>query len=504
MRLFIWLFAVATLAMAQTDNAGIAGLVTDTSGAAVPKAKIVVKNQRTGVARETTSNDDGTFAVVHLAPAVYDVTGSAEGLGPTETRDVRLTVGQERSLTIVLQPSAMTQEVTVSGGELVTIDTSSARVGANVNEREVQNMPLNGRQLSQLYLMAPGAQTAGGGSYDNIRFSGRANQQNAIRFDGVEASSIVDASPGNLNGETSTGLRLQSSLENVQEFRVDSSNYPAEYGTGTGGQISIVTKSGGNEFHGSLFEYVRNNKFDARNFFDAAKSPLRLNQYGGSLGGPIRKDKAFFFASVEALRQRAGINLLSTVPSAAARARAVPSIRPLLDVFPTGQESTANPDLDLARLNASTSVDEYYGGLRLDYNFNPNYVLTARYFRDQGEINSPMDVSGSTQRVYANPQNGVLSLQQVIRPSVLNETKFGFNGAKTRINGVAPSVNGIDVSALSARSATLPPVRPSASSGCSASTWPTWGSAMATASPPPPNAVRWPMWPTATARASNA
>jgi hypothetical protein len=207
-------------------------------------------------------------------------------------------------------------------------------------------MPLNGRQLSQLYLMAPGAQTAGGGSYDNVRFSGRANQQNAIRFDGVEASSIVDASPGNLNGETSTGFRLQSSLENVQEFRVDSSNYPAEYGTGTGGQISVVTKSGTNQFHGSLFEYLRNDKLDARNFFDAAKSPLRLNQYGGSIGGPIKKEKAFFFASVEALRQRAGVNLIATVPSVSARQRAVPSIRPLLDAFPIGQQPSSNPDLE--------------------------------------------------------------------------------------------------------------------------------------------------------------
>src|SRR6185503_1418101 len=125
----------------------------------------------------------------------------------------------------VLQPESVKQEVTVTETGLTAVDTSSARIGANVNEREVANMPLNGRQLSQLYLLAPGAQTAGGGSYDNIRFSGRANQQNAIRFDGVEASSIVDASPGNLNGETSTGLRLQSSLENIQEFRVESSNY---------------------------------------------------------------------------------------------------------------------------------------------------------------------------------------------------------------------------------------------------------------------------------------
>src|SRR5437763_16153958 len=109
---------------------------------------------------------------------------------------------------------------------------------ANVNSREVAQLPLNGRQLSQLYLLAPGAQTAGSGSFDNIRFSGRANQQNEVRFDGIEGTSVVDSSPGNLNGETSTGFRLQSSLETIQAFRVDSSNYPAEFGTGTGGPVS--------------------------------------------------------------------------------------------------------------------------------------------------------------------------------------------------------------------------------------------------------------------------
>jgi hypothetical protein len=442
--------ALVTLsALAQTESARLVGIVVDTSGAVVPDAQIRIKNARTGAVREVRSAPDGTFQVTSLPAGTYTIVAQTPDLGPAEYKEVPLVVGQERTLTITLQPATVAQEITVSSGELVTVDTSSARIGANVNEREVASMPLNGRQLSQLYLLAPGAQTAGGGSYDNIRFSGRANQQNAIRVDGIEASSIIDASPGNLNGETSTGLRLQASLETVQEFRVESSNYPAEYGTGTAGQISVVTKSGSNEFHGALFEYLRNDRLDARNFFDADKSPLKLNQFGGSLGGPIRRDRTFFFASVEALKQRAGVNLLATVPSAAARARAVPSIRPLLDAFPAGQEPTSNPDLDLARLNASSAIDEYFGSLRLDHTFNSRFTLTARYMRDQGEINSPMDVSRSVQRVYANPQNGVVSLQQVLTPSVLNETKLGYNGVKTRINGIAPSVNGIDMSAIS-------------------------------------------------------
>jgi hypothetical protein len=129
-------------------------------------------------------------------------------------------------------------------------------------------LPINGRQISQLYLLTPGATNTGSGQFGDIRFSGRAVEQNIIRLDGIEATSIIDTTPGNLNGELSSLFRLQQSLEAVQEFRVDSSNYPAELGTGTGGQISFVTKSGGNAFHGSAFEYVRNDFFDARNYFN--------------------------------------------------------------------------------------------------------------------------------------------------------------------------------------------------------------------------------------------
>jgi hypothetical protein len=432
----------------QVDSGRIVGVVTDPSGAVISNATISATSQRTGVVRTATTDENGAFVITTLPPALYNLRGAAQGLAEREIRAIPLVVGQERRVDIILQPAAVKQEITVNDS-LVTIDTSSAGMSSNVDEREVARMPLNGRQLSQLYLMAPGAQTAGGGSYDNIRFSGRANQQNAIRFDGVEASSIVDSSPGNLNGEVSAGLRLQSSLENVQEFRVESSNYPAEFGTGTAGQISIVTKSGGNQLHGSLFEYLRNDKLDARNFFDASKSPLRLNQFGGSIGGPIIKNKAFFFASFEALRQRAGVNLIATVPSLSARARAVPSIQPLMAAFPVGQTRSSNADLDIAQRSFSTAVDEYYGSIRFDYNFSPKYSLTTRYFRDQGENWSPLDVSGAFQRVYANPQNGLISLRQIYSPNILNETKFGYNGSKTRINGIAPPLEGIDMSAIS-------------------------------------------------------
>jgi hypothetical protein len=448
MRLLAFL-TISLCAFAQADKARLIGTVADSTGAIIPSAAITIKDTKTGLERQASSDDRGFFAITNLSPSTYTVIAKSNGLGPMEYKEIHLSVGQERTLNIVLQPASVTTEVNVSGGELTVIDTSSAAIGANVNTREVGALPLNGRQLSQLYLLAPGAQTAGGGSFDNIRFSGRANQENAVRFDGIEGSSIIDASPGNLNGETSTGFRLQSSLETVSEFRVDSSNYPAEFGTGTAGQISVVTKSGGNELHGGLFEYLRNSALDARNTFDGTtKTPLRLNQFGGSVGGPIVKEKLFFFAAIESLRQRAGVNLIASVPSAAARARAVASIQPLLAGYPIGTQSTANPDLDVARLSASSPIDEYFGSLRLDYRLTDKYTMYVRYNRDQGYLQSPLDVSGSYSLVTSVPQNLVFTFQQVLKPTVINESKFGFNGSKTRISGFAPPIPGVDTSAF--------------------------------------------------------
>src|SRR6476659_6035770 len=182
-----------------------------------------------------------------------------------------IAVGQELALDFQLKPEGVTEAVTVLGTSPV-LDISSAKVGANVSEREVQGLPVNGRQMSQLMLQAPGAQNAGTGTWQDVRFSGRANEQNVIKYDGVEGSAIIDASPGNVNGETNTPFKLQASLENVQEFRVESSSYPAEFGTGTGGQVSVITKSGGNNLHGALFEYLRNDRFDKPNYFDSTRN----------------------------------------------------------------------------------------------------------------------------------------------------------------------------------------------------------------------------------------
>ena len=460
MRTLLFTLALATVALAQ-DQGRFTGIVADTTGAVIPGASIRVKNEKTGAERTVKSSDTGVFFVTNLSPATYSIVASSTGLNDAIYKEVNLALGQERTINIIMQPTSVATEITVSGGELAVVDTSSASVGANVNAREVSQMPINGRQVSQLYLLAPGAQTSGGGSFDNIRFSGRSNQQNAVRFDGVEASAIIDASPGNLNGQTSSAFRLQASLETVQEFRVESSNYPAEYGTGTGGQISIVTKSGGNQFHGSIFEYMRNDAFDARNFFDGNnKSPLRLNQFGGSIGGKIIKDKLFFFGHYEGLRQRAGFPLVGQTPSSAVRnlpvcvagssARCIDAtIKPLLGAFPVGNYgSTTNPDFDVARLDGRAIVNENSGSVRIDYRLSEKDQVYFRWFRDDGNSTAPFDVSGSAFEQKAVAQNGVLNWQRIITPTVINEAKIGYNGPKTRTNGVAPTVPGVDLSGV--------------------------------------------------------
>jgi len=473
-RLSLVIVALATVALfclpasAQTDQGRIAGTVTDSNGALVPGSTIVVKNERTGEERTATTNEVGYFIVSALRPSTYSVTASAKDLS-AKTTNIGLLVGQEFTVTLIVQPTGLAATVDVTAGGETTLETSSASMGANVNPREVESLPLNGRQLSQLYLQAPGSVNSGSGTYGDIRFNGRAVEQNIIRYDGIEGTAIIDASPGNLNGEVPSPFRLQSSLENVQEFRVESSNFPAEFGTGTGGQISVITKSGGNTFHGSVFEYLRNDALDAANFFDnvvGQKSPLRLNQFGGSIGGPIRKGKTFFFFSYEGYRLRAGLNTIEAVPGEQSRICApapngVPCVEAngsasrTLTLLPAFRDpaatiisrGTGTNLFDVAQVQASAAVNENAFAFRLDHKINAKHSMYFRFFRDQGTNNQPEGVSGRRVNFQDVPQNGVFALQSVLNPTVLNEFKLGYNSVWTRTNGIARSVPGVDLSA---------------------------------------------------------
>src|SRR5215470_10516365 len=314
-----WLTAIlfvaagAAPAFAQVDQGRFTGTVRDQTNAFVTGATVKVKNERTGEEHTALSNQQGYFLIASLKPSTYTIRVEKDGFASIEYTGMSIAVGQELNLDFEVKPAGVQEAVTVVGSAPV-LDVSSARIGVNLSQREVDNLPVNGRQMSQLMLQAPGSQNAGTGTWQDIRFSGRAVEQNAIRYDGIEGSAIIDAAPGNLNGEIATPFKLQASLENIQEFRVESSAYPAEYGTGSGGQVSVITKSGSNTVRGAAFEYLRRDALDAPNFFDSTrnadgsasaflgKSLLKQDQYGGSVGGPIAKDRAFFFGSFERYR----------------------------------------------------------------------------------------------------------------------------------------------------------------------------------------------------------
>jgi hypothetical protein len=466
----VLLVVMSSAAYGQSDQGRIGGVIKDPTGAVIPGVTVVVKNAGTGEEHSALTGDAGEYLVTALRPATYSVKATLPGFNSYEANSVQLVVGQKATIDITLHPAGVSTDVNVVESFDVAVDTTSAAIGVNVVPREVQALPLNGRQVSQLYLQAPGATNAGSGTFGSIRFAGRATEQNSIRYDGIEGTGTIDANPGTLNAEIDSPFRLQSSLENVQEFRVESSNYTAEFGTGTGGQISLVTKSGTNQLHGSLFEYLRNDVLDAANFFDnitRQKAPLRLNQVGGSIGGPIVPNKTFFFGSYEGYRLRAGVNTIEAIPGDPSRicspapngvpcteadGRAsrtlllLPGFKdPRAQIISTGAGANL---FDVAQLQTNTIVNERAYSLRIDHKLNEKNSLYMRYFRDDGNLDSPDGVTGRRDIFIANPQNAVLGFQSTLNPKLLNNFKFGYNGTYTRTNGKAPVINGVDLGKL--------------------------------------------------------
>jgi hypothetical protein len=435
-------------AAAQSDRGRLIGTIYDASGAVVPNASVSVVNQSTGAARRVSSDEKGNYRFEDLLPAAYQVAAASDGFAQA-TVSVVLAAGQERTIHLRLQPEGVAESVAVTA-EAPLVDTSSAHLGASVSNREVNNLPLNGRQVAQLYLLVPGSTSTGSGTFNDMRFAGRANEQNVIRYDGIQAGSIIDANPGDINGSGggASSFRLSQSLENIQEFHVESSNYNAEFGRGTGGQVTIITKSGSNAFHGTAFENVRNNRFDARNYFDTGDkaAPLNLNQYGGGVGGPILKDRLFFYAADENLNQRVNVPFRASTLSALARSQAVPAIQPLLAAFPVGNTPTSSPLFDLVTANLPSSVDEHFWNVRFDARLNDRNNAYFRFSHDQGTSNTPADVSGSATVLTTLPRNAIGDWTTIISSSLVNDFKFGYNALKSKNIRQGVTLPGLDLS----------------------------------------------------------
>jgi hypothetical protein len=432
-------------ALAQQTESRIAGRVLDTSRAAIPGATVTVTSKQTGAVRTAVTADEGLYVVTNLGPGTYTVVFELSGFA-TQSRDVLLGVGQLESIDVTLGVATLQEAVTVSA-ESSVIDVSSARIGVNVSPEEVDNLPVNGRNFANLMTLATGATSDGNGGWASVRFNGKSNQQNYLNYDGVDGTYVWDASPGYLNS-TGSQFRLQTSMESVAEFRVNSGLAPAESGLGAGGNITVISKSGTNAFRGSLFEYKRDDALDSASKYDGNKQDLELDQFGGSLGGPVVSNRTFFFGSFEGLRQRTGLSFTEAVPSNEARRRILAgepigsgagqspartqAVAPLLAGFPVSDNVTSNPLLALATLDTSATQKENSLSMRIDHRLSASQSVYLRYLFSDGDVNTP-DRTVTPRRVRAKqrPQNVAFNHQSLFGRAVVNEFKVGYNRPTT-------------------------------------------------------------------------
>src|SRR5215469_13116356 len=306
---FAVVFGTAVDLHCQVAGASISGTVTDSSGKVVVSAVVSINNVDTGINREVTTNDEGFYSAPNLLPGTYEVKFSATGFKGEVKRNITLTVGGSLALDQALRVGSISESVTVQS-EVPAVQTSSSDISAVVNATTVRELPLNGRSWTDLAELQPGvnaihtqpdfsAGTDRGnrGFGQQLTISGARPQQNNYRLDGVSLNDYANGAPGSVLGGS-------LGVDAIQEFSVITSNYSAEYGKTSGGVVNAITRSGTNTIHGNVYEFLRNSRLDAKNYFDTGTiPPFKRNQFGGTIGGPIQKDGTFFFADFEGIRQ---------------------------------------------------------------------------------------------------------------------------------------------------------------------------------------------------------
>ena len=447
-------------AHAQVVGGTISGSVTDPSGALVSNAHILIHNEETNSQRNTTTSGAGTFTAPALTVGRYTVSAEAAGFAPIHLTGVVITVGQTLNLTLNLK---------VSGSETINVEdapnavnTSTEQTSGLVNSRQVKELPLTGRSYDQLLSLNPGTvnytnQRSGSVGTSNssvgsmFSVSGRRPQDNLFLLNGIEftGASLINTTPGGTSGQL-------LGIDGVHEFNVVTDTYSAAYGKRDGAQISIVTTNGTNNLHGSLYEFDRNSFFDARNFFDGARIPeFQRNDFGVSLGGPIVRNKVFIFGNYEGYRQNLGESIVTLVPDATSRAKAVASVQPLLNLWPIANgpeviQAGANTGIAEYIGTAPQHIREDFGTTRLDYNLSQKDTFYAAYTIDDSFASTPSQDPYSY--VNENLREQVLSVQEqhVFSPRLLNVTRIGFSRSNFYFYGYVPA----------AEQALTPSVRP--------------------------------------------
>jgi Carboxypeptidase regulatory-like domain/TonB dependent receptor-like, beta-barrel len=385
---FVAAFVFQSTADAQTYGR-ISGIVKDSSGAVLASASITTRNPATGEARKAQSDGTGYYVLAEVPYGTYDLSAEHAGFKTQIQKGVVLQVSADISVNFTLSAGAATEIVEVTA-EAPVLQTNDDSTGSTMNNKQITELPINGRDYARFSLLAPGA-VARSNYIADLSFNGAHGVHNQFSIDGVDASRVDQ--PYMANGFERGARLLTGSLDTVDEFKVQTGNYGAEFGRAAGGYLNIATKSGTNNFHGRVFEFFRNDILDARNYFATAQKPaFRFNDFGGNLGGPIVKGKTFFFANYEASRQRIGITGSGTVPSAALRSDVLatsPALQPVIDIMPIGQTPTSDPQIDNYAVTKSLKVREDTGSFRLDQVISANDSIFGRININDSYVNGP-------------------------------------------------------------------------------------------------------------------
>jgi outer membrane receptor protein involved in Fe transport len=468
------LFFFSSRIHAQVAGATLSGTVTDQSGSAVSGAQVAIRNTGTGITTTVDANSDGFFSAPNLQPGTYEVTTTATGFATTVRSGVVLTVGAQQVLNTALQVGQISQKVEVTG-EAPAIELTSSAISGVVNSTTVVELPLNGRDWTLLATLEPSVNTIGSqqpvganatrgnrGFGNQLTISGTRPQNNNYRIDGISVVDYAGGGPGSVAG-------YAIGVDAVAEFSVITSNYSAEYGRTSGGIINAVTRAGTNQFHGDVYGFLRAARLDARGYFDAGPPPpFHRNQFGGALGGPIRKEKTFFFVDYEAFRQGKGNTFVDKVPTAAARTGLIHLANPQADCTPTNnpldptqcQLTAVDPTaatylnfwpapngpalgLDTATYNVAINnvVHDNFVTTRIDHRLSDKDNLNGTYLYDNALNNQPEPLG---QTLFGNTSTRqTISIQEthVFTPSLTNSVRFGFNRVTALSNASLAAIN---------------------------------------------------------------
>jgi hypothetical protein len=391
--LILWALVVGTpAAHAQAQTAAeITGRVTDPSKAGIPNAAVTATNSATGAVRKAQSDSQGHYALTELPVGTYSITVEHEGFQQLKQTGVIVNVATTVTLNLTLTVGAMKQEVVVSS-EAPIIDKADASTGTVLDNQQVGELPINGRDYARFSLLTPGAIFRSNFIAD-LTFDGLQSVHNQFSVDGIDASRVNE--PYMANGFERGARLLTGSLDTVEQFNVQTSDYSAEYGRAAGSYINIATKSGTNDFHGTAYDYFRNNILDARNFF-AITGPapeFRFNDFGGNIGGPVRKEKIFFFLNYEGSRQRIGITGSGTVPSALERREVEstsPQLTPILNMFPIGTSAGSDQFTDNYTTTQVSNVREDTASIRFDQVFSAQDSAFVRVNVNDSDVHGPL------------------------------------------------------------------------------------------------------------------